>query len=44
MEYIKTIPYKELEPFINFYWGLKGSEIGDQWERFFHAGCVAMNL
>ena len=46
MEYIKTTPYKELEPFINFYWELKGSELGEQWERVFPDGCagVVMNL
>src|SRR5690606_19953848 len=46
MEYIKTTPYKELEPFINFYWELKGSELGGQWERVFPDGCagVVMSL
>lgn len=46
MEYMKTTPYKELEPFINFYWELKGSELGEQWERVFPDGCagVVMNL
>ncbi|WP_449046873.1 DUF6597 domain-containing transcriptional factor [Parapedobacter sp.] len=43
---MKTTPYKELEPFINFYWELKGSELGEQWERVFPDGCagVVMNL
>lgn len=46
MEYKKTKPYKELEPFIDFYWELKGSELGGQWERVFPDGCagVVMNL
>ncbi|HIY76308.1 MAG TPA: helix-turn-helix transcriptional regulator [Candidatus Sphingobacterium stercorigallinarum] len=46
MEYIKTTPHKELEPFINFYWELKGSELGGQWERVFPDGYagVVMNL
>src|SRR5690606_30183476 len=46
MEYIKTAPYKELASYINFYWELKGSELGGQWERVFPDGCVGvvMNL
>ncbi|MBT2561205.1 AraC family transcriptional regulator [Pedobacter sp. ISL-68] len=46
MEYKKTKPHKELEPFIDFYWELKGDELGGQWERVFPDGCagVVMNL
>lgn len=47
MEYTKIKPYKELEPFIHFYWELKGSnELGRQCERVFPDGCVGliMNL
>lgn len=46
MEYKKVKPYKELEPFIHFYWELKGNEVERQWERVFPDGCsgVLINL
>lgn len=46
MKYKKVKPYKELAPYIHFYWELKGSELERQWERVFPDGCagVVMNL
>lgn len=46
MEYKKTKPHKELEPFIQFYWELKGIETGRQCERVFPDGQagIVMNL
>lgn len=46
MEYKKIAPYKELEPFIHFYWELIGNELERQWERVFPDGCagILMNL
>ncbi|MBB6239574.1 hypothetical protein HDC90_004232 [Pedobacter sp. AK013] len=46
MKYKKIKPNKELEPFIHFYWELKGNELESQWERVFPDGCagVLMNL
>ena len=46
MKYKKIKPYKELEPFIHFYWELKGNEVERQWERVFPDGCagIVMNL
>ena len=46
MEYKKIKPYKELEPFIHFYWELKGNGLESQWERVFPDGCagIVMNL
>ncbi|MBZ4188916.1 helix-turn-helix transcriptional regulator [Niabella beijingensis] len=46
MEYKKIKPHKELEPFIHFYWELKGNELERQWERVFPDGCtgIVMNL
>lgn len=46
MKYNKVKPYKELEPFIHFYWELKGNELERQWERVFPDGCagIVMNL
>lgn len=46
MKYKKIQPYKELEPFIHFYWELKGNELKNQRERVFPDGCtgVLMNL
>ncbi|WP_374463730.1 DUF6597 domain-containing transcriptional factor [Chryseobacterium sp.] len=46
MQYKKIKPCKELEPFIHFYWELKGNEIERQWERVFPDGCagVLINL
>ena len=46
MEYKKHKPSKELEPFIHFYWELKGDEFEEQWERVFPDGCagILMNL
>jgi len=46
MEYKKTKPHKVLEPFIQFYWELKGTETGRQCERVFPDGRagIVMNL
>ncbi|PRD57113.1 helix-turn-helix domain-containing protein [Sphingobacterium gobiense] len=46
MEYKKIKPYKELEPFIHFYWELKETAMETQWERVFPDGCagVVMNV
>ncbi|MFC7347907.1 DUF6597 domain-containing transcriptional factor [Chryseobacterium zhengzhouense] len=46
MQYKKIKPHRELEPFIHFYWELKGNEIEKQWERVFPDGCagVLINL
>ncbi len=46
MEYKKTEPYKDLKPFIHFYWELKGNELQRRWERVFPDGCagVLINL
>ncbi|WP_159800448.1 helix-turn-helix transcriptional regulator [Flavobacterium sp. MK4S-17] len=46
MKYKKLKPYKELKPFIHFYWELKGNEVERQWERVFPDGCagVIINL
>jgi AraC-like DNA-binding protein len=46
MKYKKIKPYKELEPFIHFYWELKGNELESQMERVFPDGCtgILMNL
>lgn len=46
MQYKKIKPHRELEPFINFYWELKGNETEKQWERVFPDGCagVLINL
>lgn len=42
MQYKKIKPCKELEPFIHFYWELKGNEIERQWERVFPDGCAGI--
>lgn len=46
IEYRKIKPHEELEPFIHFYWELKGNELERQWERVFPDGCagILMNL
>ena len=46
MKYKKVKPYRKLEPFIHFYWELKGKEQERQWERVFPDGCagIVMNL
>ncbi len=46
MEYIKIEPYKDLKPFIHFYWELEGNKLERGWERVFPDGCagVLMNL
>ncbi|CAH0256440.1 HTH-type transcriptional activator RhaS [Pedobacter sp. Bi27] len=46
MNYNKVKPCKELEPFIHFYWELKGNEQERQLERVFPDGCagIIMNL
>lgn len=46
MKYKKIKPYKELDPFIHFYWELKGNELERQWERVFPDGCagIVVNL
>lgn len=42
MNYKKVKPCKELEPFIHFYWELKGNEVESQWERVFPDGCAGV--
>ena len=42
MNYKKIKPCKELEPFIHFYWELKGNEFESQWERVFPDGCAGV--
>ena len=42
MNYKKIKPCKELEPFIHFYWELKGNEVESQWERVFPDGCAGI--
>ena len=46
MKYKIIKPYKELEPYIHFYWELKGNEVERQWERVFPDGCagIVVNL
>lgn len=46
MKYKIIKPYKTLEPFIHFYWELKGNEQENKWERVFPDGCtgILMNL
>jgi AraC-like DNA-binding protein len=44
MVYKKVNPSKELEPFIHFYWELKGNECEKQWERVFPDGCAGIIL
>jgi len=44
MKYKKIKPYKELEPYIHFYWELKGNEQERQWERVFPDGCAGVLL
>jgi AraC-like DNA-binding protein len=46
MEYKIIKPYKDLEPFIHFYWELKGNEVDTQRERVFPDGCpgILINL
>lgn len=42
MEYKETEPYKDLKPFIHFYWELKGNELEKRWERVFPDGCAGI--
>lgn len=42
MKYKIIKPYKELEPFIHFYWELKGKGLEKQWERVFPDGCAGI--
>jgi AraC-like DNA-binding protein len=46
VKYKKIKPYRELEPFIHFYWELKGKDSERQLERVFPDGCagIVMNL
>lgn len=44
MEYKKTKPCKELEPYIHFYWELSGNESERGWERVFPDGCAGILL
>ncbi|WP_369014854.1 DUF6597 domain-containing transcriptional factor [Flavobacterium anhuiense] len=46
MEYIKIKPCKELEPYIHFFWELKGKPYEAQWERVYPDGCsgIIINL
>lgn len=42
LRYTKIKPSRELEPFIHFYWELKGNQAGPQWERVFADGCTGV--
>ncbi|MFL9829751.1 helix-turn-helix transcriptional regulator [Flavobacterium sp. ST-87] len=42
MEYKIIKPYKDLEPFIHFYWELKGNDVEPQRERVFPDGCAGI--
>lgn len=46
MNYKKTMPCRELSPYIHFYWELKGEQVAPQWERVFPDGDagIVMNL
>ena len=46
MRYKIVKTYKTLEPYIHFYWELKGNKVSKQWERVFPDGCagVLINL
>ena len=42
MEYKITEPHKALQPFIQFYWELKGEQLSRSWERVFPDGCAGI--
>jgi hypothetical protein len=42
MKYQETPPFKNLQPFIHFYWELKGNELEKRWERVFPDGCAGV--
>jgi AraC-like DNA-binding protein len=42
MEYKIIKPYKNLEPFIHFYWELKGNDVEPKTERVFPDGCAGI--
>lgn len=42
MNYKKIQPYRDLDPLIDFYWELKGNEVGRQLERVFPDGCAGI--
>lgn len=42
MEYKKVKPCKELEPYIHFYWELRGNETESQLERVYPDGCAGV--
>lgn len=46
MVYKEIKPYQELDPFIHFYWELKGNVLERRWERVFPDGCagIVMNV
>ena len=44
MQYKIIKPYQELEPFIHFYWELRGNELERKWERVFPDGCAGIIL
>ncbi len=46
MDYLKIKPCKELEPYIHFFWELKGNPNKAQWERVYPDGCsgIILNL
>lgn len=44
MKYRKVRPSKHLQPYIHFYWELKGNENEQQWERVFPDGCAGVLL
>lgn len=44
MKYNKVKPSRHLQPFIHFYWELKGKENEETWERVFPDGCAGILL
>lgn len=44
IEYKKVKPHKELEPFIHFFWELRGNQNVEQWERVYPDGCAGIMI